>query len=60
MTDANAVNVLFNGTTIAANADGSYSVTGIPAGDYIITATDAAGNTATQQVTVAEKQQPRP
>lgn len=58
VTDANAVNVLFNGTTIAANADGSYSVTGIPAGDYIITATDAAGNTATQQVTVAEKQQP--
>ena len=57
VTDANAVNVLFNGTTIAANADGSYSVTGIPAGDYIITATDAAGNTATQQVTVAEKQQ---
>ena len=58
VTDANAVNVLFNGTTIAANADGSYSVTGIPAGDYTITATDAAGNTATQQVTVAEKQQP--
>lgn len=58
VTDANAVNVLFEGTTIAANADGSYSVTGIPAGDYIITATDAAGNTATQQVTVAEKQQP--
>ena len=57
VTDANAVNVLFNGTTIAANADGSYSVTGIPAGDYTITATDAAGNTATQQVTVAEKQQ---
>ena len=57
VTDANAVNVLFEGTTIAANADGSYSVTGIPAGDYIITATDAAGNTATQQVTVAEKQQ---
>lgn len=57
VTDANAVNVLFNGTTIAANADGSYSVTGIPAGDYIITATDAAGNTATQQVTVTEKQQ---
>ena len=58
VTDANAVNVLFEGTTIAANADGSYSVTGIPAGDYTITATDAAGNTATQQVTVAEKQQP--
>lgn len=58
VTDANAVNVLFEGTAIAANADGSYSVTGIPAGDYIITATDAAGNTATQQVTVAEKQQP--
>ena len=58
VTDANAVNVLFNGTTIAANADGSYSVTGIPAGDYIITATDAAGNTATQKVTVTEKQQP--
>lgn len=57
VTDANAVNVLFNGTTIAANADGSYSVTGIPAGDYIITATDAAGNTATQKVTVTEKQQ---
>ena len=57
VTDANAVNVLFNGTTIAANADGSYSVTGIPAGDYTITATDAAGNTASQQVTVAEKQQ---
>lgn len=57
VTDANAVNVLFEGTTIAANADGSYSVTGIPAGDYTITATDAAGNTATQQVTVAEKQQ---
>ena len=57
VTDANAVNVLFNGTTIAANADGSYSVTGIPAGDYTITATDAAGNTATQQVTVTEKQQ---
>ena len=58
VTDANAVNVLFDGKTIAANADGSYSVTGIPAGDYTITATDAAGNTATQQVTVAEKQQP--
>lgn len=58
VTDANAVNVLFEGKTIAANADGSYSVTGIPAGDYTITATDAAGNTATQQVTVAEKQQP--
>ena len=58
VTDANAVNVLFNGTTIAANADGSYSVTGIPAGDYTIAATDVAGNTATQQVTVAEKQQP--
>lgn len=58
VTDANAVNVLFEGTTIAANADGSYSVTGIPAGDYTITATDAAGNTATQQVTVTEKQQP--
>lgn len=58
VTDANAVNVLFNGTTIAANADGSYSVTGIPAGDYTIAATDAAGNTATQQVTIAEKQQP--
>lgn len=58
VTDANAVNVLFEGTTIAANADGSYSVTGIPAGDYTITATDAAGNTATQQVTIAEKQQP--
>lgn len=58
VTDANAVNVLFEGTTIAANADGSYSVTGIPAGDYIITATDAAGNTATQKVTVTEKQQP--
>lgn len=57
VTDANAVNVLFEGTTIAANADGSYSVTGIPAGDYTITATDAAGNTATQQVTVTEKQQ---
>lgn len=57
VTDANAVNVLFNGTTIAANADGSYSVTGIPAGDYTITATDAAGNTATQKVTVTEKQQ---
>lgn len=57
VTDANAVNVLFNGTTIAANADGSYSVTGIPAGDYIITATDAAGNTATQKVTVTKKQQ---
>ena len=57
VTDANAVNVLFEGTTIAANADGSYSVTGIPAGDYTITATDAAGNTASQQVTVAEKQQ---
>ena len=58
VTDANAVNVLFNGTTIAANADGSYSVTGIPAGDYTITATDVAGNTATQKVTVTEKQQP--
>lgn len=58
VTDANAVNVLFDGKTIAANADGSYSVTGIPAGDYTIAATDAAGNTATQQVTVAEKQQP--
>lgn len=58
VTDANAVNVLFNGTTIAANADGSYSVTGIPAGDYTIAATDVAGNTATQKVTVAEKQQP--
>ena len=58
VTDANAVNVLFDGKTIAANADGSYSVTGIPAGDYTITATDAAGNTASQQVTVAEKQQP--
>ncbi len=57
VTDANAVNVLFEGTTIAANADGSYSVTGIPAGDYTITATDAAGNTASQQVTVTEKQQ---
>lgn len=57
VTDANAVNVLFNGTTIAANADGSYSVTGIPAGDYTIAATDAAGNTATQKVTVTEKQQ---
>lgn len=57
VTDANAVNVLFDGKTIAANADGSYSVTGIPAGDYIITATDAAGNTATQKVTVTEKQQ---
>ena len=57
VTDANAVNVLFNGTTIAANADGSYSVTGIPAGDYTIAATDVAGNTATQQVTVTEKQQ---
>ena len=57
VTDANAVNVLFNGTTIAANADGSYSVTGIPAGDYIITATNAAGNTATQKVTVTKKQQ---
>ena len=33
-------------------------MTGIPAGDYIITATDAAGNnTATQKVTVTEKQQ---
>ena len=57
VTDANAVNVLFEGTTIAANADGSYSVTGIPAGDYTITATDVAGNTATQKVTVTEKQQ---
>ena len=57
VTDANAVNVLFNGTTIAANADGSYSVTGIPAGDYTIAATDVAGNTATQKVTVTEKQQ---
>lgn len=57
VTDANAVNVLFDEKTIAANADGSYSVTGIPAGDYTITATDAAGNTATQQVTVTEKQQ---
>ena len=57
VTDANAVNVLFEGTTIAANADGSYSVTGIPAGDYTIAATDAAGNTATQKVTVTEKQQ---
>lgn len=57
VTDANAVNVLFEGTTIAANADGSYSVTGIPAGDYTIAATDVAGNTATQKVTVTEKQQ---
>ena len=57
VTDANAVDVLFEGTAIDASADGSYSVTGIPAGDYVITATDAAGNTATQQVTVAEKQQ---
>lgn len=57
VTDANAVDVLFEGTTIAANADGSYSVTEIPAGDYTITATDAAGNTATQKVTVTEKQQ---
>ena len=57
VTDANAVNVLFNGTTIAANADGSYSVTGIPVGDYTIAATDVAGNTATQKVTVTEKQQ---
>lgn len=58
VTDANAVDVLFDRTTIAANTDGSYSVTGIPAGEYTITATDKAGNTATQQVTVAEKQQP--
>lgn len=58
VTDANAVDVLFNGTTIDASADGSYSVTEIPAGKYTITATDAAGNTATQQVTVEEKQQP--
>lgn len=57
VTDANAVNVLFDGKTIAANADGSYSVTGIPAGDYTIAATDVAGNTATQKVTVTEKQQ---
>ena len=57
VTDANAVNVLFDGKTIAVNADGSYSVTGIPAGDCTITATDAAGNTATQKVTVTEKQQ---
>ena len=51
------LNVLFNGTTIAANADGSYSVTGIPAGDYCIAATDVAGNAATPKVTVTEKQQ---
>ena len=63
--DMNATTVTFDGGAVTLKADTTSqgivytgTVASAAAGEHTITATDAAGNTATQQVTVAEKQQP--
>lgn len=63
--DMNATTATFDGGAVTLKADTTSqglvytgTVASAAAGEHTITATDAAGNTATQQVTVAEKQQP--
>lgn len=63
--DMNATTATFDGSAVTLKTDATSqglvytgTVASAAAGEHTITATDAAGNTATQQVTVAEKQQP--
>lgn len=62
--DMNATTATFDGSAVTLKADATPqglvytgTVASAAAGEHTITATDAAGNTATQQVTVTEKQQ---
>ena len=62
--DMNATTATFDGSAVTLKTDATSqglvytgTVASAAAGEHTITATDAAGNTATQQVTVTEKQQ---
>ena len=62
--DMNATTATFDGSAVRLKTDATSqglvytgTVASAAAGEHTITATDAAGNTATQQVTVTEKQQ---
>lgn len=58
VTDEHPVTVLFENQVNTSISENTYKVTGVGAGTYTIKATDSAGNTATQNVTVVQKEAP--